>query len=105
LFRDQAIWGKSGDIEATLASALSSAELATVKQALKHASDKIDAALESDLSVGRSFPVHGVPSFRILLHGTEIFADHDEPEKILPTDPKLKNYPALELYLDEKLSK
>jgi hypothetical protein len=55
--------------------------------------------------VGRSFPVHGVPSFRILLHGTEIFADHDEPEKILPTDPKLKNYPALKLYLDEKLSK
>jgi hypothetical protein len=29
----------------------------------------------------------------------------DEPEKSLPTDPKLKSYPALKLYLDEKLSK
>lgn len=105
LFRDQATWGKSGDIEATIASTLTSTELTAVKQAMKDAGDKIDAALERDLSVGRAFPVHGTPSFRILLHGTEIFADHDEPEKILPTDPKLKNYSALKRYLDEKLSK
>ena len=105
LFRDQATWGKTGDIEATIASTLTSSELAAVKQALKAGGDKIDAALEKDLSLGRAFPVHGTPSFRILLHGTEIFADHDEPEKILPTDPKLKDYRALKLYLDEKLSK
>ena len=105
LFRDQPIWGKNGDIEATIASTLTSSELAAVKLALKDAGDKIDAALERDLSIGRAFPVHGTPAFRILLHGTEIFADHDEPEKILPTDPKLKSYPALKLYLDEKLSK
>jgi hypothetical protein len=78
---------------------------AVVKQALKDSGDRIDAALERDLSVGRAFPVHGTPSFRILLHGTEIFADHDEPEKHLPTDLKLKSYPALKVYLDEKLSK
>jgi protein-disulfide isomerase len=105
LFRDQAIWEKSGDIESTIASTLSPTELATVKQALKNEGDKIDAALDRDLSIGRAFPVHGTPSFRILLYGTEIFADHDEPEKILPTDPKLKSYAALKRYLDEKLSK
>jgi len=105
LFRDQSIWGKDGDIEAAIASVLTSGELASVKQAMKDDGDRIDAALESDVSVGHSFPVHGTPSFRILVHGTETFADHDEPEKILPTDPRLKEYPILKRYLDEHLAK
>ena len=105
LFRDQSVWGKSGDVEATVASVLTPRELASVKQAMKDDGDRIDAALERDISLGHSFPVHGTPSFRILVHGIETFADHDEPEKILPTDPRLKSYPILKRYLDEQLAK
>lgn len=102
LFRDQSIWGESGEIEATIASALTPAELASVKQAMKDHGDDIEGELAHDISIGRSFPVHGLPSFRIVVHGTEVFADHDEPEKGLPN---LKSYPNLKRYLDEQLAK
>jgi protein-disulfide isomerase len=105
LFRNQSIWGKDGNIEAAIASVLTPAELAGVIRAMKDDGDRIAAALESDVSLGHSFPVHGTPSFRILVHGAETFADHDEPEKILPTDPRLKEYPILKRYLDEYLAK
>ena len=101
LFRDQLIWGESGDIEATIASVLTPAELASVKQATKGNSAEIEAALAQDISIGRSFPVHGLPSFRIVVRGSEVFADHDEPKKALPN---LKNYPTLKPYLDERLA-
>ena len=50
-------------------------------------------------------PFHGTPSFRILVHGTEVFADHDEPDKLTPTTPRLKTYANLKRYLDEQLPK
>jgi protein-disulfide isomerase len=59
LFRDQSAWGKSGDIEATIASVLTSAELVSVKQCMKDNGEEIEAALARDMSIGRSFPVHG----------------------------------------------
>lgn len=102
LFHDQSTWGETGEIEATIASVLTPAELANVKQALKNNGDEIDAALANDVSIGRAFPVHGLPSFRIVVRGSETFADHDEPEKALPN---LKIYLSLKRYLDEHLAK
>jgi protein-disulfide isomerase len=102
LFRDQSTWGEGGDIEATIASVLTPAELASVKQAMKDNGEEIEAALAHDMSIGRSFPVHGLPSFRIVVRGSEVFADHDEPAKGLPN---LKTYLSLKRYLDEQLGK
>ena len=102
LFRDQSTWGESGDIEATIASVLTPAELTDVKQAIKDNGEEIEAALAHDVSLGRSFPVHGLPSFRIVVRGSEVFADHDEPQKGLPN---LKSYLSLKRYFDEQLDK
>jgi protein-disulfide isomerase len=103
LFRDQLVWGESGDVESTIASVLSPAELARVKQVMKDNGEEIEAALAHDMSIGRSFPVHGTPSFRIVVRGNEVFADHDEPG----TDSynKLDSYPSLKSFLDEQLRK
>ena len=102
MFKDQLNWGESGDIEAAIRSVLTLAELASVKAAMKDHREEIEAALEHDISAGRSFPVHGIPSFRIVVRGREVFADHDEPDKGLPN---LKSYPSLKRYLDEQLGK
>jgi len=102
LFRDQRAWGETGAIEATIAAALTPAELASVKQVMKDNSDEIEAALAHDIAIGHSFPVHGLPSFRIVVRGNEVFSDHDEPQKGLPN---LKTYPSLKRYLDEQLAK
>jgi len=80
-------------------------ELSRVKRTLDTDAEAIGIALEQDLAPGRSFPVHGTPSFRILLHGREVFADHDEPDKITPSTPRLKTYENLKRYLDEQLVK
>jgi hypothetical protein len=105
LFRDQARWAKSGDIEGTVSSVLTLQELSRVKRTLDTDAEAIGTALEQDRALGRSFPVHGTPSFRILLHGREVFADHDEPDKITPSTPRLKTYENLKRYLDEQLVK
>jgi protein-disulfide isomerase len=103
LYRDQSTWGESGAIEATLASVLTPAELVSVKQAMKDQGDEIEAALAHDRSIARSFPVHGIPSFRIVVRGSEVFADHDEPEK--PSHGLLRDYPSMKRFLDEQLRK
>ena len=103
LFHDQSTWGVSGNIEATMASVLTPAELASVKQCMKDNGAEIEAALARDLSIGRSFPVHGTPSFRIVVRGSEVFADHDEPGKA--SHNLLKSYASLKQYLDEQLAK
>ena len=105
LFSDQASWAKSGNIAATVSPILTADEFIRVKQARRENAEEIDAALAQDFALGRSFVVHGTPSFRILVKGTEVFADHDEPEKITPTTPRLKLYPNLKRYLDEHLPK
>ena len=46
----------------------------------------------SGMRLGRAFPVHGTPAFRIRA-GTEPKSSPDRersPERYLPTDPKLK---------------
>lgn len=103
LFQNQETWGQSGDIESTIGSVLTPAEMARVKQIMKDDGEEIDAGLAHDMSIGRSFPVHGTPSFRIVVHGKEVFADHDEPG----TDSydKLDSYPSLKRFLDEQLGK
>ena len=73
------------------------------KQGMKDHSDEIEAALAHDMSIGRSFPVHGLPSFRIVVRGSEVFADHDEPQK--PEHNQLRSYPSMKRYLDEQLDK
>ncbi len=103
LFRDQSMWGESGDIESTIASVLTPAELVRVKQVMKDNGEQIDAALAHDMSIGHSFPVRGTPSFRIVVRGNEVFADHDEPGK--DSYNKLDGYPSLKRYLDEQLGK
>ncbi len=105
LFRDQAIWGQSGDIEATVTRVLTAEELARVRSVRQDKAAEIDAALEQDLALGHAFPVHGTPAFRILVHGSEAFADHDEPDKLTPETPRLKAYANLKRYLDERLAK
>ncbi|HLH31647.1 MAG TPA: thioredoxin domain-containing protein [Terriglobia bacterium] len=103
LFRDESTWSETGNIEATIASAVTPSQLATVKQALKDNGGEIEAALEHDISLGRSFPVHGTPSYRIVVRGKEVFADHDEPQK--PEHNLLRSYPDLKRFLDEQLAK
>jgi protein-disulfide isomerase len=105
LFREQANWGKSGNIESVVSHVLTGDDFARVKQARQERATEIDDLLAKDLALGRSFPVHGTPSFRILVGGTEVFADHDEPDKLTPTTPRLKLYPNLKRYLDEHLAK
>jgi hypothetical protein len=92
LLGDQSTWGKSGDIEPTVALVLTSAELAHVKQ-VKDNLEKIEAALTHDMSIGRSLPLHG----RIVVRGNEVFAHREEPEKVSYKHLSLKRYP------DEKL--
>ena len=84
---------------------LPTADFNRVKRVLSDEADEIDAALARDFELGRSFPVRGTPSFRIVVRGTEVFADHDEPDKITPTTPRLKVYANLKRYLDEQLAK
>ena len=103
LFHDQSTSGENGDIEATIASVLAPAELASVKQVLKDNGSEIETALAHDISIGRSFPIHGTPSYRILVRGSEVFADLDEPEKA--SHNLLRSYPSLKRYLDEQLAK
>jgi len=105
LFRDHANWGTSGNIEATVSRVLTGEQFARVKQVRQDDAEEIDAALAQDIALGHSFPVYGTPSFRILVRGTEVFADHDEPEKLTPTTPRLKSYENLKRYLDEQLAK
>jgi protein-disulfide isomerase len=99
LFRDQAIWEKSGNIEATMASVLSPAELQKVKRAMKDSADTIESVLQRDIFIGNQFPIRGTPAFRILVHGTEAYAAHGEPGNPWPS------YSILKRYLDEKLAK
>jgi protein-disulfide isomerase len=105
LFRDQASWGKTGDIEATVSRVLTVEELRRVRQVRQNSAAEIDAALSRDHSLGQTFPVHGTPSFRILVGGTEVFADHDEPDKLTPTTPRLKVYENLKRFLNEHLAR
>jgi protein-disulfide isomerase len=99
LFRDQAIWGRSGNIEPTMASVLTPAELKKVKQEMIDSKQKIDSALERDIFVGNTFQVHGTPAFRILAHGAEAYVSRGDPGVGFPS------YPILRRYLDEKLAK
>jgi protein-disulfide isomerase len=99
LFRDQMIWGRSGNIEPTIASVLTPAELKKVKQEMTDSKQKIDSALERDIFAGNTFQIHGTPSFRILVHGSEVYASHGDPGTSFPS------YVILKRFLDEKLAK
>jgi protein-disulfide isomerase len=99
LFRDQEIWGRSGNIEATMASVLTAQELKKVKQAMVDSKEQIESVLESDIFMGNTFRVDGTPAFRILVHGTLVYAGHGEQGTTPP------RYSILKRYLDEQLAK
>ena len=99
LFRDQEIWGRSGNIEATMASVLTPEELKKVKQAMVESKEQIESVLEHDIFVGNTFRVDGTPAFRILVHGTVAYEGHGEQGTAPP------RYSILKRYLDEQLAK
>ena len=86
-----------------IASALTPSEFANVKQTLKDNRGEIEQALDHDMSIGRSFPVQGTPSYRIVVRRNEVFADHDEPQK--PEHNLLRSYPDLTRFLDGQPAK
>ena len=82
-----------------MASVLTPAELKLVKQEMTGSKAQIESALERDIFAGNTFQIRGTPAFRILLHGTEVYASHGEPGVGYPS------YGILKRFLDEKLAK
>jgi len=60
LFENQEKWEKTGDVDGTVASAFSPADMAKVRSLIKNPA--IDAAIEKDLALGRTYAVNQTPT-------------------------------------------
>jgi|WetSurSiteA1Bulk_404760.scaffolds.fasta_scaffold09374_2 protein-disulfide isomerase len=69
LFMDQAKWSADGRVEASVAKALSRAELQTVKKFLQEPS--INAAIEKEIKLGESRRIQSTPTWFIYARGKE----------------------------------
>jgi protein-disulfide isomerase len=69
LFMDQAYWSVDGKVEASVAKALSSAELQKVKRFLQEPS--INAAIDSEIKLGESRQIQSTPTWFISARGKE----------------------------------
>ena len=93
LYSKQDQWGTTGNVEQTLASALSAADMAKVRAVEAAQKAQLDAAVQNDLNMGNSRNVSGTPSIFVVHHGQTI---------PLPSGPV--PYPLLKQYLDSLLA-
>ncbi len=89
LYNRQDDWGATGKIEATLAAALTPADMKKVRSIEMTQTAQINAAIQRDIDLGNSRQVSGTPS---------IFVTHAGQTTPLPAGGV--NYPLLKQYLD-----
>jgi protein-disulfide isomerase len=89
LYAKQDVWGGSGQIEPIVAAALSPADMAKVRKIQSTETPKLDAAIQSDLSLGNTRRVNGTPS---------VFVTHRGEVTPLPAGGV--DYSLLKQYLD-----
>jgi protein-disulfide isomerase len=87
LYAQQETWGASGNIEATVASVLSPAELKKVKALVN--TPEIEDAVQRDITLGNQRGVNQTPSMFVTQNG-----------KVIPLPPGPTPYPLLKQYLD-----
>jgi protein-disulfide isomerase len=87
LYMQQETWGASGNIEATVASVLSPAELKKVKALVN--TPEIQDAVQRDIALGNQRGVSQTPSMFVMQNG-----------KVIPLPPGPIAYPLLKQYLD-----
>ena len=62
LFQNQQKWDQTGDIDGIVASVLTSAEMTKVRALVKNDSAKMDALIEKDVALGRTYNVSQTPT-------------------------------------------
>jgi len=67
LFSKQDAWAQTGDVDGTVASVLTPAEMAKVRQMVK--SGQVDAAIDTDVALGQSYRVTQTPTMIITCKG------------------------------------
>jgi protein-disulfide isomerase len=67
LFSKQDVWGQSGDVDGTVASVLTPAEMAKVRQLVK--GGQLGAAIERDLALGQTYRINQTPTTIITCKG------------------------------------
>lgn len=93
LFAKQDFWGENGQVDAVVASALTPAEMAKVRQLVKEEKGRIDADIEKDVALGQGNRVNQTPTSIITCRGQ--------------TYPVVGvvDYPILRQFLDELLKR
>jgi protein-disulfide isomerase len=71
LFRSQQEWGRTGDVEGTVAKELSPAEMVKVRKILADpkAFAEINAEIEADMALARKIPLESTPTMILSGHG------------------------------------
>ena len=91
LFQNQENWDKTGDVDGTVASALTPADMTKIRTILKSPA-AIDAAIEKDIALGRTYNVTQTPTTIIHCKG-----------QTYPVSGVV-NYDVLRSFLDQLLS-
>jgi protein-disulfide isomerase len=91
LFQNQESWDRTGDVDGTVASALTPADMTKIRTILKNPS-AIDAAIEKDIALGRTYNVTQTPTTIIHCKG-----------QTYPVSGVV-NYDVLRSFLDQLLS-
>jgi protein-disulfide isomerase len=91
LFQNQENWDRTGDVDGTVASALSAAEMTKIRTILKNPA-AIDAAIEKDIALGKTYNVNQTPTTVIHCKG-----------QTYPVSGVV-NYDVLRSFLDQLLS-
>lgn len=91
LFQNQESWDKTGDVDGTVASALNPADMTKIRTILKNPA-AIDAAIEKDIALGRTYNVTQTPTTIIHCKG-----------QTYPVSGVV-NYDVLRSFLDQLLS-
>jgi len=88
IFRTQRDWSADGDVDASLAAALPAAEMARVRDLVRHPGD-LDASIDADIAMARADDVRMTPTLVVVSGG--------ERRALAPVPP----YPLLKSYLDD----
>ncbi len=93
LFQKQDAWSTNGNIEPVIAAQLTAAELKTVKQRMVAHKDEINAAIQSDVAIGRQGNFSGIPVTKIFYKG-----------KVVNVTTGVVSYAILKRFLDQQLA-
>lgn len=69
LYQNQDKWSQNGDVDGTVASVLTPAEMNKVRSLVKNGSSLLDSAIEKDKALGRQYAVSQTPSTYIHFKG------------------------------------